>query len=371
MPPDVQDTSDSGVGRAIRNAPVAFVMSDARLAGEPLTYVNDAFERMTLYGRDFALGRNCRFLQGPETDPADAELLREGLRSGREFQVTMTSHRADGSSFRNQILVSPIHDESGELTAHFAFLREVPWPEESEPDADSLALLRELQHRVKNHLAMVVSMIRLQASREVTADSLKGVSRRVEALGLLYEELLAAGGEGDERRIYADAYLGRIASVVASLQSRETIRLDVACEAIPLSLDQAARLGLLLSEFLTNALEHAFVGQQEGRVQVRLRRLEDGAMRLSVEDDGVGLPKESDWPYHAPSIETQQARAREDGGPLDTTAHDAEPGVGGSIVAALTRSLRADLSVVRLPRGTRVTVDFQPETGERSLAEGR
>ncbi len=351
------------LGQAVERAQVAMVLCDARLADLPMTYVNGAFEAMTQYGRDFALGRNCRFLQGPETDPADVESIRTGLRAQDEVQVTLTNHRADGSTFRNQLLISPIHDENGALIAYFGVLREVhdTGPSAEGADDASIGLLRELQHRVKNHLAMVVSMIRTQAMREVTADSLRGISRRVEALALLYEEMLKGNGEGaGKRRIAAGPYLDRIASVLSSLESRDAIRTNVEHDEIELTVDQAALLGLLLSEFLTNALEHAFEGREQGVVEVSLRR-EGDRVRLTVEDDGSGMPEGTGWPFAAPSIETQHRRAEDEEGRLVTTARDGEAGVGGSIVAALSRSLGADLRVERPSRGgTRVTVEFAP-----------
>lgn len=349
---------------AVSLSPLSIVLTDPRLEDNPITYVNDAFERLTLFSKAFAMGRNCRFLQGPETDPADVERIRDGMRSEAEFQVTLTNYRADGTPFRNQLLIAPIHSEDGELTAFFGVQREVaPDARDAFQGDQTLALLSELQHRVKNHLSMIVSMIRVQASREVTPESLKAISRRIEALALLYDELVTANANGGKTHdVAAGAYLSRVASVVAGLQSRGAIRLNVACEEISLPVTQAARLGLLLSEFLTNALEHAFVGRSSGAVEVRFHRLSGGAVRLSVQDDGIGMPSASDWPFGAPSIETQTDRAERDEGALDTTGHRRKAGVGGSIVAALIRSLGATLTVTSPDRGTYVAVDVTPES---------
>lgn len=362
----LEDQSDGGdVATAIQRSQLAMVMTDARVGDNPITYVNAAFEAMTLYPREAALGRNCRFLQGPQTDPADVARIREGLRSEHEFQVTLTNHRADGTPFRNQLLITPVHDESGQLSAHFAILREVAPPmaaaDDDGDDDDTVELLRELQHRVKNHLAMIVSMIRVQAARDVTPDSLRAIGRRVEALALLYEEMMKADGPpGADRTIAADTYLGRIAAVISGLQARNDVEMCLDCDALELTLDQAARLGLLLSEFLTNALEHAFEGRAGGTVWVRLERM-DGKVRLTVEDDGIGMPEGTDWPVTAPSIAAQRRQAEEGEGRLDTTAHGGQPGVGGSIVAALARSLRAELTVAsRTGGGTSVTIVFAP-----------
>jgi len=353
---------DSRVGQAIRHSPLSIVLTDPRLADNPITYVNEEFQRMSLYSREYAVGRNCRFLQGPETDPADVERLREGLRGGEQFQVTITNHKADGTPFRNQLLIAPVHDADGKLTAYFGVQRIVSDDAagtDGAVDDESLALLQEVQHRVKNHLAMVVSMIRIQATREITTESLKAVSRRVEALALLYDELLNAGDNSYKSRdIPAGAYLSRIASVISGLEARGAIRVNVECDDIAMPVDHAARLGLLLSEFLTNALEHAFKGREAGFVDVRFYKLSEGGVRLSVEDDGNGMPEGSNWPFGAASIENQHERAEREDGELDTTGHAQKPGVGGSIVVALTESLGASLNVTKPKRGTIITVDI-------------
>lgn len=355
---------DQLITNAIRRSPLAIVLTDPRLPDNPITYVNSAFEALTLYSRDYAIGRNCRFLQGPDSEPAALEQIREGLRSEKEFEVTLTNHRADGTAFRNQLLVAPIHDPQGQLNGYFGLQREFAISDEGgEPATDdsSLELLKELQHRVKNHLAMIVSMIRIQAQREVTAESLKAVGRRIEALSVLYDELLNSNGNGNGERqtdMAAGAYLSRIASVIASLEPRGAIRLNVDCDEIPLPVDQAARLGLLLSEFVTNAFEHAFEGRSSGVVNVHFKRLDDGTVRLTVQDDGNGIPDGYNWPFGAASIEEQRDRAEHIGGKLDTTGHDRVPGVGGSIVTALTESLGATLTIDGSGPGTTVTVSL-------------
>ena len=91
---------------------------------------------------------------------------------------------------------------------------------------------------------------------------------------------------------------------------------------------------------------------------MRFFRLSGSGIRLSVEDDGVGMPAGTDWPFGSPSIETQRDRAEQDQGALHTRGESGEAGVGGSIVAALSQSLGASLTVSTPKRGTIITVDF-------------
>jgi PAS domain S-box-containing protein len=354
---------DKLVAAAVKRTPVGIVLADARADDLPITFVNDAFQRMTLYSRDFAVGRNCRFLQGEDTEPDALEALREGLASETEFQVTLTNYKADGTPFRNQVLISPVFDKDGGLSAYFAVQREINGSaERPQQDVDALKLLIELQHRVKNHLAMVVSMIRTQARARVTQESFRAVGRRIEALALLYEEMFAATKAGKSSDyIKAGAYLNRIASVVSRISGESAIRVNVDCEEIDLPVDKAARLGLLLSELLTNAFEHAFHGRESGMISIRFRRLTGGGVRLSVEDDGTGLPEGVNWPYEAPSVEAQTDRAEQSSGEIDTTGHGGSSGVGGTIIVALTRMLGATLNVNRALQGTTVTIDFDED----------
>lgn len=347
------------LANAVQRSPVSIVLTDPNLDDNPIIFVNDAFQSMTLYSREFAVGRNCRFLQGEETEQDVIDRIPDGIGEGTEFQVTITNHKADGTPFQNQLLIAPVTDDAGELSAFFGVQREIQVDGNKERDIEALDLLRELQHRVKNHLSMVVSMIRLQASRNVTPDSLSAVGRRVEALALLYEEMFdATMGTGAGETIRTGAYLSRIANVVARIAGQAAVRINVDCEEIDLPVDQAARLGLLLSELLTNSLEHAFKGRDEGMINVRFKKLSGGGVRLTVEDDGVGLPEDSNWPYEAKTVEDQQDRAEHASGELDTTGHNGHSGVGGTIITALTQMLGATLDVNRALRGTVVTIDF-------------
>jgi len=101
--------------RALAATNSGIVIADATADGFPLTYVNAAFERLTGYAAAECVGRNCRFLQGPGTDPAAVEELRAALREGRESHTILLNHRADGTSFYNELRLAPVHDDRGRM----------------------------------------------------------------------------------------------------------------------------------------------------------------------------------------------------------------------------------------------------------------
>jgi len=96
----------------------SIVISDATQPDQPIIYVNPAFERATGYRQAEVQGRNCRFLQGPETDRAAVATMREAISHGQGCAVTILNYRKDGSPFWQELTLSPVRDPSGRLV-HF------------------------------------------------------------------------------------------------------------------------------------------------------------------------------------------------------------------------------------------------------------
>ena len=315
----------------LARAPFSLLLTDPAQDENPIVYANPAFEATTGYPLDFALGRNCRFLQGRDTDPRTRDRLRGAIAEGREVTVDIQNYRADGSAFWNRLMIAPLRDAEGRVEYFAGVQKVLGSAADAAGDAPIDAALREIQHRVKNHLAMVVSMIRLQGRRSAEGEAFDTLARRVESLSLLYDELSYRGGENRDA-VALGPYLGRVAGSIAELDRRAGVRVGVDFNSLTVPMDTAVSLGLLLSELLTNALRHAFDGRDRGRVQTRVEELPDGAIRLTVTDDGVGLPAGSGWP-------------------------DASGGLGGRIVGQLVRSLKAHLAVTGGDRGTTVVLD--------------
>ena len=97
----------------------AMVVSDPRLPDNPIVFANRAFRDLSGYAHEELIGRNCRFLQGPGTDPADVARIREAVAAGREITCDLLNYRRDGSGFINELHISPIFDDAGELRYFF------------------------------------------------------------------------------------------------------------------------------------------------------------------------------------------------------------------------------------------------------------
>jgi PAS domain S-box-containing protein len=104
--------------RALAATSNGIIIADARLPDHPIIYVNPGFEQMTGYSCPEVMGKNCRFLQGKDTSPAVINQLRSAIKAGIGCKFVLLNYRKDGSSFWNELSISPIHNEDGELT-HF------------------------------------------------------------------------------------------------------------------------------------------------------------------------------------------------------------------------------------------------------------
>ena len=104
--------------RAVSATDVSFTISDARQPDSPLVWVNPAFTRTTGYAFDEAVGRNCRFLQGPDTDPEAVATIRRATEAGEAVNVTLLNYRRDGTGFWNELTLTPVFEADGTL-AHY------------------------------------------------------------------------------------------------------------------------------------------------------------------------------------------------------------------------------------------------------------
>jgi len=193
-------------------------------------------------------------------------------------------------------------------------------------------LLRELHHRVTNHLQMITTMLRLQTARldDLSArGDLETAIQRIHTLAELHGRLYRDEGfDGIEMA----GYLGDICEGLRGAVLPSHIALQCVVTPLKLTLDQAVPLGLIASELVTNAAKYAFPGGRPGEVIVRLQAEGDEAV-LSVADDGVGLTG---------------------------TAETAGTGLGLNMVRGLAQQIRGAL-VVQNDGGTRLALRFRPE----------
>ena len=112
------DSPDYSLVKALQTAQQNFVITDPSLPDNPIVYASEGFLELTGYTRNQVLGRNCRFLQGPETDPRAVDKIRKGIESGEDTTVVLLNYCMDGTKFWNQFFVATLRDGDGKVMNH-------------------------------------------------------------------------------------------------------------------------------------------------------------------------------------------------------------------------------------------------------------
>ncbi len=171
--------------RAIAAVGSGVTIADVRQPDCPVVYCNPAFTAVTGYAPEEVLGRNCRFLQGSETDPEMVSVIREAVRDGRSCTALFKNYRKDQTPFWNELTLTPVHDEQGRLTHFIGVQHDVTRRKEAE-DALTLANL-ELEARVKAR-TQELERANAQLHFEAFHDTLTGLANRA----LFYDRLAHA-----------------------------------------------------------------------------------------------------------------------------------------------------------------------------------
>ena len=149
--------------RAVDEAPIGITISDPSLPDNPMVYINEAYEELTGYGADLALGRNCRFLQGPDTDEAAVAEMRDAIENREPVDVEVVNYREDGTPYWNHVTIAPLFDEDDNLTHFVGFQNDVTDRKEAEAvakqRADSLREERQALERVLGRMSGLVNDI--------------------------------------------------------------------------------------------------------------------------------------------------------------------------------------------------------------------
>ncbi len=158
--------------------------------------------------------------------------------------------------------------------------------------AEKVVLIQEVHHRVKNNLAVIASLLGMQAARSQNEDlaiALRESQHRVESMALIHEQLYGDGGDLQQVDLARHAALLAGSLFYSYGIDPALISWRVAVEPFSLGVDQAIPVGLILNELISNALKHAFPDGRGGSVVIEGSRAQ-GRIHLAVEDDGIGAP---------------------------------------------------------------------------------
>jgi len=157
-------------------------------------------------------------------------------------------------------------------------------------------LLQEIHHRVKNNMNVVSSLLKLQANSiddDRIKEALKESQNRIFTMSAVHETL---HGSEDLSEIDLKTYLSKITNSIFQTYSTDQrkVKLENNIDNMPISINQASPLGLIINELLSNSLKYAFPEDRTGGITVCMKRIEN-ELELKVMDDGIGIPMDFDW----------------------------------------------------------------------------
>jgi PAS domain S-box-containing protein len=263
------------------------------LQGRVLTW-NRGAERLYGYSAEEMVGHEIsEFL--PEGRRDETQVLLAGVRGGESIEKMETvRRRKDGTLVDVSLTASPIQAD-GRVIAMATIGRDISAEKQADRQLrhslrEKEALLKEVHHRVKNNLQVISSLLSMQ-SRKLpdgpTRNALQESQGRVKAIALFHEKVYRSPQLGAVSvRDYAKDIID---GVLREFNATGRIAGRVEGDDVRLGVDLAVPCGLLLNELISNALKHAFPDDRPGSLSVDVRH-DAGRVRLTIEDDGVGMP---------------------------------------------------------------------------------
>lgn len=307
--------SEDPFAAAFKATRMPMLITDPRQPDNPIIFCNRAFATLTGYSMDELVGRNCRLLQGPDTDLDAVRELREAVAAERDVALDILNYRKDGSTFWNALFVSPVRDASGEVIYFFASqldftnikskevqLAQARLSAEEEVArrtrdlSDALQsqtmLVHEVDHRVKNNLLTIASIVKLQARMaedEVVKRTLFSVLNRVEALSTVQRKLFKNNDLG--RFDVADFAKDLVEDLVGALK-RDDIRVTTDLSPVLVPSVKASPLALIVNELVLAAVRRG-LSDGGGEIHLQVKRT-NGHFVIRVTDTTTPVPINSE-----------------------------------------------------------------------------
>jgi PAS domain S-box-containing protein len=269
---------------------------------------NPAAARLFGYTAEEILGSSVSMLS-PAGREAEQKDLFTRLRAGETVAIETVRVTKEGRTITVILNAAPVLDSTGKMVGISAALTDITERKKMvqqlrESEQNLSTLVQEIHHRVKNNLQMVVSLLNLhagQAQDPRVVEALSEAGSRVQVIARLHETLYASSNLAE---INFGEYLQHLTNELQHLQGRAEITVQAFTEDIVLGMDTAIPLGLIANELILNCWKHAFPSGREGRVTISVEYVRDSiklgesldqaAIRLHVQDDGIGLPPSLD-----------------------------------------------------------------------------
>lgn len=341
--------------RAIAAATDGIVIVDARAEDFPIQYVNEGFQRITGYPARDVLGKNCRLLQGPRTNRRMVRRIRNAIENGEACAVTLLNYRRDGSTFWNDLQITPILDAAGSLTHFIGVLHDVTKSRKTQADlraakkaADAAnqaksAFLANMSHEIRTPMTAILGyaeVLHLRIEDDSQRETVDAIRRNGKHLLGIIDDIL------DLSKIEAGKVeLNVQPSPLPILlwDTCEMMRPRAADQGIDLRLTYATPIPeqiqtdpIRVRQALVNIIGNAIKFTEEGHVAVSASfDAPESTLQIDVQDTGLGMTPAEQRRLFAPFTQGSTTTSERYGG----------TGLGLSITRRLLDQLGGDILV--------------------------
>ncbi len=262
-----------------------------------LEWVNTGYTKLTGYNLNEVKQRSASDLRSLTTNSIVLEHLDECIEERRSFIYESEIESKSGQKKWASSTLTPILNEKGQLKNIVVIDTDITLRKNMEEQIrealeEKGVLLREIHHRVKNNLQIIISLFNLQTSYvqdENAYKALKEGQDRIKSMALIHERFYQTDGLS---KIDFDDYIKRLAeNLMQSFKvTPDKVTLNIHAEKISLDIDTAVPCGLIINEIVSNSLKHAFKDGRIGEINISLIQTTENHFRLIIADNGVGLP---------------------------------------------------------------------------------
>ncbi len=266
-----------------------------------LEYVNESFQKMTGYTKGEIIGLKGNKLQQISFNESINEIIQDCLEEKKSVMYESRTTRKDGTVLWTSSTVTPVYSNAGELQNIVVIDADITLRKNMEQQIrESLEekniLLKEIHHRVKNNLQIIVSLFNLQSAFIHDKESNKVIREgqdRIRSMALIHDRFYQSDGTS---RIDFDDYIKRLCDTIFQSQraDKNKISLVIDADKISLDIDTAVPCGLIINELVSNAIKHAFP-DRNGVIKVTFKMNESDKHVLIISDNGIGLPDNIDF----------------------------------------------------------------------------
>ncbi len=344
--------------KAVDEANTSIIISEVSGDGFPIIYVNKAFEKLTGFQKETTIGRECKFLQGPNSEKEKLSQIHHALHHAEPLCVTLTNYRKDGSPFQNQLTLSPIFDSAGNMTHVIGLQEDVSEREkanalirEAQLKAEESAKLKSnflasMSHEIRTPMNGILGMLNIIKETNLAPSQkqqLMLAEQSATSLLVIINDILdfskiEAGKlhlEPIEFDLYKETHKLIQSMMGTALKKSIQLIIDLSGLESPYLIGDPVRIKQILTNLISNAIKFT----EHGTITIAMHTKSLASKRLmllvDVIDQGTGISSNSVDKIFDTFTQADSSTTRKHGG----------TGLGLSISRQLCRMMGGDISV--------------------------